>query len=605
MRVEVRRARARPRVPQGQARLAAPPVATAGWARTSRPTSGRCRACRRRLSGDDVPDVLEIRGEVYFTVAAFADVNAGPGRGRQGAVLQPAQRRGRVAAAEGPADHRQPRAVVRLARHRRAGRAGGRRCSRRRSPQLAAWGLPTSEQSAVLTTLAEVEAFIDSYRDKRAALAYEFDGVVVKLDEIGLHDQLGRTSKAPAVGDRVQVPARGGHHQAARHRRQRRPDGPGDAVRGDGARARSPARSCPAGHPAQRAGGPPQGRADRRHRRAAQGRRRHPRGPRPGGRTARRVRARLRDADALPGLRHRAGRRRRRATSTSAARTRAGARPAPRTDVPPRPPERLRHRGPRLAVGRRAPHRRPHHRRGRPVRVDADALQGVDFFRTKAGALTANARKLLDNLEQAKDAPLAKVLVALSIRHVGPTAAEALARHFHTPRGDPRRASEQELADVDGVGPTIAAALRRVVRGRLARRDRAQVGGGGRADGRRPDAETGPQVPQTLAGLTLVVTGTLERLHPRRGRVGDRPRAAARPSGSVSKKTAYVVLGRTPGPRPPRPNSSGSRLSTRRPSRRCSRTGRESRRAPAPVTRAGTGHIPGTASAAGAGRRSG
>ena len=44
--------------------------------------------------------------------------------------------------------------------------------------------------------------------------------------------------------------------------------------------------------------------------------------------------------------------------------------------------------------------------------VDAEALEGVDFFRTKAGALTANARKLLDNLEQAKDAPLAKVLVA-------------------------------------------------------------------------------------------------------------------------------------------------------------------------------------------------
>ena len=57
-----------------------------------------------------------------------------------------------------------------------------------------------------------------------------------------------------------------------------------------------------------------------------------------------------------------------------------------------------------------------------------DDLLRVDLFRTKAGALSANGRKLLDNLDAAKDRPLWRVLVALSIRHVGPTAAQALAR---------------------------------------------------------------------------------------------------------------------------------------------------------------------------------
>jgi DNA ligase (NAD+) len=59
-----------------------------------------------------------------------------------------------------------------------------------------------------------------------------------------------------------------------------------------------------------------------------------------------------------------------------------------------------------------------------------DDLLRVELFRTKAGALSANGRKLLDNLESAKDRPLWRVLVALSIRHVGPTAAQALAREF-------------------------------------------------------------------------------------------------------------------------------------------------------------------------------
>src|SRR5690349_21570574 len=88
-----------------------------------------------------------------------------------------------------------------------------------------------------------------------------------------------------------------------------------------------------------------------------------------------------------------------------------------------------------------------------------DDLLRVDLFRTKAGALSANGRKLLENLEAARDRPLWRVLVALSIRHVGPTAAQALAREFAALDAI-AAATEQELADTDGVGPRIASTVR-------------------------------------------------------------------------------------------------------------------------------------------------
>ena len=86
-------------------------------------------------------------------------------------------------------------------------------------------------------------------------------------------------------------------------------------------------------------------------------------------------------------------------------------------------------------------------------------LLAAEFFRTKDGELSANAGRLLQNLEQAKSRPLWRILVSLSIRHVGPTAARALATAFGSLEAI-MAASEEQLADVEGVGPTIAAALR-------------------------------------------------------------------------------------------------------------------------------------------------
>jgi len=173
--------------------------------------------------------------------------------------------------------------------------------------------------------------------------------------------------------------------------------------------------------------------------------------------------------------------------------------------------------------------------------LTADELAGAAFFRTTKGELSANARRLLSNLDKAKDRPLWRILVALSIRHVGPTAARALATAFGSLEAI-MAASEQQLADVEGVGPTIAAALREwfSVDWHLAIVEKWRAAGVRMADERDTDIEP------TLVGLTIVVTGSLA------GFSRDQAREAiivrgGKAAGSVSKKTSFVVAGDAPG----------------------------------------------------------
>jgi DNA ligase (NAD+) len=173
--------------------------------------------------------------------------------------------------------------------------------------------------------------------------------------------------------------------------------------------------------------------------------------------------------------------------------------------------------------------------------LTGDDLAQAEFFRTKDGALSANAKRLLENLQQAKDRPLWRILVALSIRHVGPTAARALATAFGSLEAI-MAAGEEQLADVEGVGPTIAAALREwfEVNWHRAILDKWRAAGVRTADER--DADIAP----TLAGLTIVVTGSLT------GFSRDEAKEAiivrgGKAAGSVSKKTSFVVAGDAPG----------------------------------------------------------
>ncbi|MQA14163.1 MAG: NAD-dependent DNA ligase LigA [Pseudonocardiaceae bacterium] len=173
--------------------------------------------------------------------------------------------------------------------------------------------------------------------------------------------------------------------------------------------------------------------------------------------------------------------------------------------------------------------------------LDEPALRQVDLFRTKAGHLSANGHKLLSNLETVKDRPLWRVLVALSIRHVGPTAAQALARELRSLDAIDV-ADEERLAAVDGVGPTIAAAVREWFTVDWHR----EVVEKWRAAGVRMSEPADESVPRNLEGLSIVVTGALERLSRDEAAEAIMQRGG-RSAGSVSKKTAFVVAGDSPG----------------------------------------------------------
>jgi DNA ligase (NAD+) len=181
--------------------------------------------------------------------------------------------------------------------------------------------------------------------------------------------------------------------------------------------------------------------------------------------------------------------------------------------------------------------------------LDGQVLREIPFFTRAARAaagevgpqLTANAEALLVQMQKAKTQPLWRVLVALSIRHVGPTAAQALAREFGSLEAV-EAASVEDLADTEGVGPIIAEAVvewfgvdwhREVVRK-------------WRAAGVRMVDDRVDAGPQPLAGLTVVITGSLpgftrdsaaEAVTSRGGKV----------ASSVSKRTDFVVIGENAG----------------------------------------------------------
>ncbi|MEU5409321.1 NAD-dependent DNA ligase LigA [Nocardia asteroides] len=173
--------------------------------------------------------------------------------------------------------------------------------------------------------------------------------------------------------------------------------------------------------------------------------------------------------------------------------------------------------------------------------LDEQALLGVPLFTKQDGALSANGARLLENLNAAKDTALWRVLVGLSIRHVGPTAARGLAAEFASLERI-EAATGEELAATDGVGPTIAAA---VVEWFTVDWHRAIVDKW-RAAGVRMEDERDDSIERNLEGLSIVVTGSLQTFT----RDGAKEAILVRggkAAGSVSKKTAFVVIGDAPG----------------------------------------------------------
>ncbi|AJK68658.1 DNA ligase [Corynebacterium marinum DSM 44953] len=173
--------------------------------------------------------------------------------------------------------------------------------------------------------------------------------------------------------------------------------------------------------------------------------------------------------------------------------------------------------------------------------LTAEKLLASKVYTTKAGKVNASGEKLLANLAEARNTELWRVLVSLSIRHVGPTAARALAARY---RSLPALvdAPAEDIADTDGVGMIIAESFKSWFEVDWHR----QIVDRWAAAGVTMEEAGGDVAAQTLEGLTIVVTGSLE------GFTRDGAKEAilsrgGRASGSVSKKTDYVVVGESAG----------------------------------------------------------
>lgn len=173
--------------------------------------------------------------------------------------------------------------------------------------------------------------------------------------------------------------------------------------------------------------------------------------------------------------------------------------------------------------------------------LTTDKLSQIEFFTKKDGSIAANAEKLIRALDEVKRRPLWRFLVALSIRHVGPTAAQALARQFGS-IDSLMQASVEELATLDGVGEVIAKSISEW----FAIDWHREIVEKWRTSGVTFTDQTKASLPQTLAGLTIVVTGTLSRFS--RDEISEViTEHGGKSASSVSNKTDFVLVGDSPG----------------------------------------------------------
>ena len=422
-----------------------------------------------------------------------------------------------------------------------------------------------AEQTARVRGLAAVEERIGYWGEHRHDLEHEIDGVVVKVDEVALQRRLGSTSRAPRWAVAYKYPPRGGADQAARHPRQRRAHRTRHPVRvhdaGEGGRV-----DGGAGHPAQRRRGQAQGRADRRHGDDPQSRRRDPRGARSRRRPARRLRTRIRHAHHVSRMRH---------PLAPAKEGDADIRCPNARSCPAQLRERVFHVAGRgafdieglgyeaatalLKAGVIADE-------GDLFALTEDDLLRTELFTDEGRRSVRQRQRLLDNLDKAK--------TAAAVAGAGGVVDPARRADGRAVRWRPssatwtrsRPASEEQLAAVEGVGPTIAAALTEwfAVDWHCAIVDKWR--GRRRADGRRARRERAAHA----GGADVVVTGSLDRVLPRRGQGGDP--GARRQGGRLGVEEDRLRRGRRlrRAPSTTRRSSWGCPSSTRTASGSCS-----------------------------------
>ena len=173
--------------------------ATRGDGRTGEDVTSNVRTIREipeRLADDDPPELLEVRGEIYFPVAAFADLNASLVEQGKAPFANPRN------AAAGSLRQKDPRVTasrgLRMVVHGIGARKGFTPTSQSHAYEaLQAWGLPTSSRWKLVDDMAGVREFIAYYGEHRHDVEHEIDGVVVKVDSVSIQGRLGSTSRAP------------------------------------------------------------------------------------------------------------------------------------------------------------------------------------------------------------------------------------------------------------------------------------------------------------------------------------------------------------------------------------------------------------------------
>jgi DNA ligase (NAD+) len=519
------------------------------------------------LAGSGWPDVLEVRGEVYFPVAGFTRLNESLVEADEEPFANPRN------AAAGSLRQKDPRVTasreLRMVIHGVGAHKGWQPPRQSASyEEMKAWGLPVSERWKLVDTLAEVRDYIAHYGEHRHSVEHEIDGVVVKVDQVSLQRQLGSTSRAPRWAIAFKYPpeevntklldirvnvGRTGRvtpfgmmepirvsgstvslatlHNASEVERKgvligdtvvlRKagdviPEivGPVAALRDGSERPFEMPTVCPeCGTTLEYE---KEGDAD----------------------------IRCPNARSCPAqLRERVFHVASRSALDIEALGYMAAIALTKPDEPADPP--LTNEGDLfdLTVDDLADVKMKRH----VERTGEDEL--VPFFFTKGTAKVPPAPKkvvegLFAQLEVAKRRPLWRVLVALSIRHVGPTAAQALAREFRSMKAIREAAKDdpERLAAVDGVGPTIAEAVAKWFEEPWHREmvDKWAAAGVLMEDS---GAESGPR---PLEGVTVVITGSLEE-YSRDGATEAIQALGGKVTGSVSKKTGFVVAGESPG----------------------------------------------------------
>ena len=491
------------------------------------------------LKGKNVPALIEVRGEVFFPLAAFAELNDSLEEAGKSLFANPRN------AAAGSLRQKDPRVTasrpLSIVVHGIGARTGIDFDSQSKAYELLAeLGLPTSDRFKVCGTRAEVQKYIDYYQEHRHDVEHDIDGVVIKVDSIAEQSALGFTSRAPKWAIAFKYP----------------PEEVTTKLLEIKVSVGRTGRVTPFAfmEPVKVAGSTV-------------------------------TNATLHNAEEItrkgvligdvvvirkagdvipevlgPVIAQRTGKERAFVMPTKCPECGSVLRAITKGDVDIRCPntqscpaqlrERIYYIGSRAALdidvlGYEAAVALLDAKiitdESDLFAVTKEKLMTSEFFTKKDGEAGANVEKLLAALEGAKSRPLWRILVALSIRHVGPTAAQALATNFGSMKAI-SDASAEELANIDGVGETIAQSItdwfdidwHRAIVSKWEKAGVIMV------------AKAAPQLPQTLAGLTFVVTGGLESFT--RDSIAETIVAhGGKAASSVSKKTDYVLVGSDPG----------------------------------------------------------